>query len=362
MKNKDLDNEDKKLELINYSQNLSSKRLRRKNLKRLNMNSINENNELGKEEENLTFTRFNKNYIYELNSNESLINNTIETEKINKINKKKKKIKDTDKLSTNFENNSYPQKNNEIPLILINANNKKYSPKNSNYILNNYDFYEAINYEQRKFLRIFFIYLIAKENLLNTIFFNPPLELKTLRICMLIFSYSCDFALNALFFLTNNISDIYHYNGVNKLLFSLINNLTISLISTLISLILISFFKSLTQSNNKIKSLFNQQDNLLKTDKNYSVTENKKIEIQKKIKNILKCLKIKIIFFIIFESLMMLFFFYYCTAFCSVYKSTQISWFLDGLTSYGISILISIGISFACSILYKISINCSKFI
>ena len=48
---------------------------------------------------------------------------------------------------------------NEIPLILVNANNEIHFPVNSNYILNNYDFNEAINYDERKFWRIFFIYL-----------------------------------------------------------------------------------------------------------------------------------------------------------------------------------------------------------
>ena len=263
--------------------------------------------------------------MYELNSNESFINNTKE---IKGINKRKNNNKNTEITSTNGDNKktkkskSNTKEINEIPLILINANNEKHYPKNSNYILNNYDFNEAIICEKRKFWRIFFIYLIAKDNLLNIIFFNPPLELKPLRICILILSNSCDFSLNALFFMTDKISDLYHYNGMHKILFSLINNLSISAFSTLVSLILLSFFQSLTQSTNNIRNLFEEQDNLLKADKNYSVSENKKIEIKSKIIKIMKCLKIKIIFFLILELLIMLFFFYYCTAFCHVYKST----------------------------------------
>ena len=65
--------------------------------------------------------------------------------------------------------------NKEFPLILINANNiDDYNPIKSNYILNNYNYDEAIIYDERSFLRILFIYLISKDNILNIIYFNPP--------------------------------------------------------------------------------------------------------------------------------------------------------------------------------------------
>ena len=105
----------------------------------------------------------------------------------------------------------------DFPLILINANNKGDNyPLESNYILNNYNYNEAIINDKRSFFRIFFIILISKENLLNLIFFNPPLELKPLRISIFIFNYICDLSLNAIFYLSDNISDIYHYTGAYK--------------------------------------------------------------------------------------------------------------------------------------------------
>ena len=246
---------------------------------------------------------------------------------------------------------------NEFPLILINANNiDKYNPLNSNYVLNNYNYKEAIIYEKRTFWRILFIYLIAKENILNLIFFNPPLELKPLRICIFIFTYACDLGLNSLFYLSDNISDKYHYTGVNKLLFTLINNLTISLVSTIVSFMLLIFFQKLSHSSNKIKNLFQEQDNLLKSNKKYKVKEKTKKEIKKDINKIFKCLKIKIIIFLIVELLFMLFFLYYVTLFCHVYESKQISWILDSVSSYAMSLITTFIISLTCSILYKIAI------
>ena len=245
----------------------------------------------------------------------------------------------------------------EFPLILINANNEE-NPEifNSNYILNNYDYNEAIQYDNRSIFRIFFIYLIMKDNFLNIIFFNPPLELRPLRICIFIFNYSCELSLNALFYLSDNISDKYHYSGANRLLFSLINNIIISLVSTIVSFALLTFFQTLIQSSDSIIELFRKQEKLLKSDKNYKVNIETKGKIEKDITGILKCLKVKIIFFVIFEFLFTIFFFYYVTAFCHVYQSTQISWILDSISSYVISFGITLVISFIFSILYKISI------
>ena len=244
----------------------------------------------------------------------------------------------------------------EFPLILINANNNaNYKPLESDYILNIYDYNEAIKLEYRSFWRIFFICLIAKEKFLNLIFFNPPLQLRPLRICIFIFNCACDFALNALFYLSDNISEKYHYQGSNRELFSLVNNITISLVSTIVTIILLTFLRSLTQSEKKTQKLFREQENLLNENKKYKVEDETKLKIKNEILKIIKCLKIKIICFLIFEILLMLFFLYYVTAFCHVYYNTQLSWFLDSIVSYAISLLISLLLSFICTIIYEIS-------
>ena len=260
----------------------------------------------------------------------------------------------------NDENNKKDkdkEKDKEFPLIRINADNvDDYFPLKSKYILDNYDYEEAIIYDKRHYLRLFFIFIISKDNLLNIIFFNPPLELKPLRLSIFIFSYACDLALNALFYLSDNISDRYQYEGENLLFFSIVNNMIISAVSTIVSYLLIFFFQSLTQSNEKIEKIFRDEEDMLKNDKNYKVKETTKIKIENEILKILKCLKIKTICFIILESIFMLFFFYYATAFCDVYKSTQVSWLLDCVTSYFISLAITISVSVIFSALYKLSI------
>ena len=337
-------------------------------IKKPKKKKINEKREKKKEIKRLN-NRKQNNLITGIESNDLLKESVDKMIKLNKRKKQKNKNY-INKLKHDNISNIDDQKDEkekikgkEFPLILIDANNSGgHTPLESNYILNNYNYKEAIIYDKRSFCRIFFIFLISKDNILNIIFFNPPLELKPIRICIFIFTYACDFALNALFYLSDNISDKYHYNGANKLLFSLINNITICLVSTIISFILLYFFQSLTQSTSKIENLFRKQEILLKAEKKYKVHENTKILIENEIQKIIKCLKLKIIFFVIFEIIFMLFFFYYVTAFCQVYKNTQISWLLDGISSYVISLSISITLSFICSIFYKLSIRFKNII
>ena len=131
----------------------------------------------------------------------------------------------------------------------------------------------------------------------------------------------------------------------------------ISLSSTIISIILLFLFQSLTKSSEKITNLFKKQEEILKHNKQYKVSEKIKVEIQQNIDKILKCLKLKIYIFIILESLISLFFYYYIIAFCHVYHNTQISWLLDSVSSYILSFLITISISFIFSIIYKFAIK-----
>ena len=139
------------------------------------------------------------------------------------------------------------------------------------------------------------------EKVSNTFIYKQPLELKSLRISMFLFNLSTDIFLNAFFYLSGNISDEYHRKGINQFLFSLTNNIAISVVSCIVGFVLIYFFKNLAQSTNQIKKLFKDEEELMKKDKEYKVDENKKKEIKNKIEDILKCLKIKINIFIVIE-------------------------------------------------------------
>ena len=304
-------------------------------------------------------------------TNDIMINNVKETENIelNIRNNQKKRggeliqkgitFNTTDENDENFQyekESEKDKKDNEEHLIKISSeNNNEYIPPNSNYYLDNYNYVESIRYEKRSYLRILLIFLMKTEKILYTFVYHQPLELNYLRISIFLFYISIVIFLNTLIYLSDNISDKYHYKGSNLFLFSLTNNIVICVISAIIAFIVIYFFQILIQSTNQIKKLFKDEEELMKKNKEYKVNEVKKEEIKNKIEDILKYLKIKIIIFFGTEIIIMLFFLYYITGFCQVYKSTQISLIYDIIISFIFSFLISLVVSMIFSFIYYIA-------
>ena len=243
-------------------------------------------------------------------------------------------------------------------LIHINANNDSHNrPLDSKYILDNYVYETAILYDHRDFWRIYFICILSRENIINTFFFKSPLELQSIRLCLFLFNYSCDFALNAFFYLNENISDRYHYKGENLFFYSIINNLTISLSCAIFSFLLSNLLSFLTNSKDDIVFLFRKEEEKMRKNKKYKVSNSIKGKILIKLKVIFKMLKIKIIFFIITETIILLFFSYYMIVFCEIYKETQMSWLADSGMSFLISIPLEFLSSFVMALFYYISIR-----
>ena len=316
-----------------------------------------------KDEKNQPIFIFNYKYdnnYYKINNNKSfnsskkIITHQKEDKKRIKTNYSIKKAKKKNYIKLNQEK-KFPGYYN---LIYINANNSlKKKPPESKYILDNYNYEQAIKYDSRDFWRIYYICLLYKENILNTFFFKSPLEIQPLRLSLFIFTYSCDFALNALFYLNGKISDKYHYEGESLYLYIFVNNLTITIFSTVFSYLIVKLLYMLTNSKYSIQNLFRNEENLLRKNKKYKVDNNKKKIISTNISKIYKNLKIKIIVYIIIEFLFMLFFFYFITAFCEVYKETQLSWLYDSFISFLFSILLELLISFFISLIYVDSIR-----
>ena len=160
-----------------------------------------------------------------------------------------------------------------------------------------------------------------------------------------------------MFYSNQKISDKYHYKGDSLYLFICVNNITICIFSTLTSNILVKSLNLLTNSKDAIELLFREEEQKMRKNKKYTVDSNQKKYIYRKIIRAFKFMKIKIFFFLIIEFLLLLFFIYFITAFCEVYKDTQISSLYDSLISFLLSILIELLISFFISILYIVSIE-----
>ena len=121
--------------------------------------------------------------------------------------------------------------------------------------------------------------MISKNNILNTFILKCPLESYYLRICLLLFNYTSDLALNTFFYFSDNISARHHYSGNSLFWYSLINNILISVISTLLSLVLGSILQSMTDSKSSIENEFKKEEKKMREDEKYSVSVERKREI-----------------------------------------------------------------------------------
>ena len=296
----------------------------------------------------------NKYYKINKKSSSNSANKFLTCNKKEEINKKKKQKESIKKTALN-EEKKWPGYYN---LIQINANNSlNNKPPESKFILNNYCYELAIKYDNRDFWRILFICLLSKENILNTFFFYSPLESQPLRLSIFIFTYSCDFAFNALFYSNDNISEKYHYDGDSLYQFLLINDIVKTSVSVVVSYLMVKFLNYLTNSKKSIELQFREEEKIMRKKKTYRVDSNKKKIIYINLLKIYKSLKMKITCFIIIEFLIMIFFFYFITAFCEVYKDTQLSWLYDSFISFLLSLLLELLISIIISFLYITSIR-----
>ena len=278
------------------------------------------------------------------------------------IKNKRKQLNLSDIQIENPEEGKKYNKNENIidfPLINIDLNknnHKEYIPQKSNRILNNYTFEEAKEYDLRTTCEIYFIYLLSKQIIFHAIFFRSPFQLFSLRLCLLIFIFSSDLALNAFFYFNDNISKKYHYTK-SLFLFTLSNNMTVIILSTLIGFILLTFFTKLSNSIHVIRELFRNEEEKMKKNKKYKVGDERKNEIKEEIDKVFKNYKIKIILFILIQLLLMIFFWYYVTIFCHVYPSTQTSWLFDSFLSIASRFIIDNLICIGLAKLYRIGVE-----
>ena len=262
--------------------------------------------------------------------------------KRNKNNKKNKSIKNLD-----------------LNLISINLNNlsqREVSPKESNITLYNYTMKEAFKYDRRNILVIFYIYLLSKEAFFFFFFYKSPLVLFPLRFCLLLFIISSDLALNAFFYFNDNISRKYR-NTKNIFIFTLSNNMTVILLSTLIIFIFLTLFTNLSNTTKDLRDIFKNEENKIRKNKNYQVTQTQKDKIKKNVENILSKYKRKISFLFLIDIILMPFFWYYTVVFCHVFSGTQISWLINSALSMLSRIIIDVLLCLLFSKLYRIGVR-----
>ena len=256
-------------------------------------------------------------------------------EKINLSNKDlsiKKNLMETtgDKTGTNNLNNinadnpNQDESMNDIKLLL------RYNDTE----INNLTYYEALKFDQRTFFE-YYVSLIKTKHMVISIFQNNDYNSKAIKIFLCFLNFSSCFAINALFFNSSAMDEIYDNKGI----FNIIQQLPQIAYSTMISYIIDNIFSFLALSQDDIISI--KQEKLI-------------FNIGRKKNEVLRALHIKFILFFIISIISLIIFWYYISCFCAVYRNTQVHLISDTLISFGTSLISPFAIYF-CPPIFRIN-------
>jgi len=195
--------------------------------------------------------------------------------------------------------------------------------KNYNYNdeeLNKLEYEEALIIDKRGYLEYYYSLLRQNNLVIFTFFQKTDYNLPMIKYSVFLISLSLYFVINAFFFVDSTIHKIYEHQGMVKLFLELPKIIYSSIISVLCNLI--------------INSLALSEKNLIKL---------KKIKDKYKRDNssvyLYVFLRRKISIFFIIGFILLIFFWYFISAFCAVYKNTQVIYLKNCSISFCITML-----------------------
>ena len=205
--------------------------------------------------------------------------------------------------------------------------------------LQDMDYEEAIIYDKRSYLRMYWASLVDTQIILGTFCTENYLNLMIIKLSFFVFTFQISFFLNAFFYTDEYISDAYHNEGVLDFITGLPKSVY-SFVATLIT-------------TNLLKMLSNSQSELKKTIRTKSKYNNYIELINSKLSKLRKKLIVYFILVFLLES----FFLYYVTAFCAVYRYSQKYWFFGCLESFAMDSVVALIICIFLSLFRYISIK-----
>ena len=268
-----------------------------------------------------------RNSVMILNNKSSILDSGYTLNKDPKIITDFNMIKFNSKNNVNIYNLSCNSKNNENKLSSQNNNKDKnfflFRGNNfSDFELNELDYLEAVKYDKRTFFQ-FYWYLIRREHLIFFTFLSfNDYNIISIKLSKFIFALATDFAINVIFFFDETMNKIYLDYGKYNFIIQIPQVIYSTIVSEVFDLFL--RYLCLTEKDMyKIKKIMQKKEKLA----DYDVFK------------ILKCIKIKLFLYFIFTHLFFFFFWYFVSAFCAVYKNTQIILFKDSFMSLFLSLL-----------------------
>ena len=198
---------------------------------------------------------------------------------------------------------------------------EKVSGDLTDYELNELEYGEALELDNRNFLNIYW-YLLKREHIILFTFFNKnDYNLFSIKLSKLFLAICSDMAFNVFFFSDESMHDLYKSGGDT----GWTGQFAQMVYSTIISQLLQIFINYLTMTD-----IHYYQLKALKRDNNIN---------SKKTLFVIKCIKYKLIAFYSSTFILFLFFWYTISAFCAVYANTQGIFVADSYTSFIMGLL-----------------------
>ena len=225
-------------------------------------------------------------------------------------------------LSKTQNINSQLRKNSHLEnLVSKNENNKESKEeKFDDFELSELEYKEAVKYDKRPFIKIYFALLKREHKILFTFFIHNDYNLFYIKIWRFIFLIASDMAMNALFFTDETMHKLYLSYGK----YDFIQQIPQIVYSTVVSQLIDVFLCFLSLTDRAFYQI-------------------RKIELNEKneenINKIYKCINIKLISFFIFTFIFFAIFWYIIVIFCIVYENTQIAFIKDTMFSFLSSII-----------------------
>ena len=189
-----------------------------------------------------------------------------------------------------------------------------------NYEINNLEYIKACEYDKRSFCKTYISVLLREQLLLFTFFSCKDYNLFVAKFARFLVLICTNMSMTALFFFHKTMykkQDIEENWGFWQ---KFLQTLFVLIVYHIIEVYLCSL--SLTDKNiYKIKSLSKKPIN------------------NKKIIDIIECIKRKLIIFFISTFILFLIFWYFISAFCAVYQNTQIIFLKESAISFGVALL-----------------------
>ena len=203
----------------------------------------------------------------------------------------------------------------------IKEDNEENEEKNlDDFQLNNLEYLEAIDLDQRNFIQTYWSILKREHIIIFTFFIRNDYNLVHIKFSRFFFLICTDMAMNVIFFTDDSMHKVYKNYGKYDFLEQIPQIIYSTAVSQVLELILC--YLSLTDKHlYQIKEIKNIQ---------------RKMDV---VFQILRCVKFKLAGFYIFTFIFFVFYWYLVASFCAVYQNTQIIFIKDSISSFLIGLL-----------------------